>query len=53
MKEKDKFWTERLSKSTVLKCPNCGSDLRESTGSWTTRSFYFCRKCGYSERTPK
>jgi predicted RNA-binding Zn-ribbon protein involved in translation (DUF1610 family) len=53
MKEKDKFWSERLSKSTVLKCPKCGSDLRESTGSWTTRTFYFCRKCGYSEKTMK
>ena len=48
MKKKDEFWSERLSKSTALKCPNCGSDLRESGGSWMSRSFYFCRKCGYS-----
>jgi predicted RNA-binding Zn-ribbon protein involved in translation (DUF1610 family) len=53
MKEKDKFFPERLSKTTTLKCPECGSELRESTGSWTTRSFYFCRKCGYSERISK
>jgi predicted RNA-binding Zn-ribbon protein involved in translation (DUF1610 family) len=53
MQKKDKFFPERLSKSTVLKCPKCGSDLRESTGSWTTRSFYFCRKCGYSEKIMK
>jgi len=53
MEKKDKFWTDRLSKKTNLKCPECGSNLRESTGSWTTRSFYFCRKCGYSERTSR
>jgi len=53
MEKKDKFWSERLSKSSALKCPKCGSDLRESGGSWTTRSFYFCRKCGYSEKTLK
>jgi predicted RNA-binding Zn-ribbon protein involved in translation (DUF1610 family) len=53
MGKKDKFWSERLSKSTNLKCPKCGSDLRESTGSWTTRSFYLCRKCGYSEKIMK
>ena len=50
MKEKGKFWSDRLSKSTTLKCPECGSNLRESTGSWVGRSFYFCRKCGYSEK---
>ena len=50
MKEKDKFWSDRLSKSTNLKCPKCGSDLREIIVSWTTRTFYFCRKCGYSEK---
>ena len=53
MKEKGKFWPERLSNSTDLKCPKCGSDLRKSSGSWTTRSFYFCRKCGYSGETSK
>ena len=53
MGKKDKFWSERLSKKTSLKCPRCGSALRESTGSWTTKSFYLCRKCGYSEKTMK
>ena len=53
MVKKDEFWSERLSKSTNLKCPKCGSDLRESIGSWTIRGFYFCRKCGYSEKTLK
>jgi predicted RNA-binding Zn-ribbon protein involved in translation (DUF1610 family) len=53
MEEKDKFWSERLSKSTTLKCPKCGADLRESSGSWITRSFYLCRKCGYSEKVMK
>jgi len=53
VEKKDKFWSERISKSTVLKCPKCGSDIRESAGSWETRSFYFCRKCGYSEKRMK
>ena len=53
MKEKDKFWSERLSKSTPLKCPKCGSDLRKSAGTWRTRKFNFCRKCGYSGKILK
>ncbi len=53
MKKNDKFFPERLSNTTELKCPKCGSDLRKSSGSWTTRTFYFCRKCGYSGETAK
>ena len=53
MGKKDKFWSERLSKATSLKCPKCGSNLRKSGVSWTTRGFYFCRKCGYSGKILK
>ena len=50
MEKKDEFWYTRSSKSASLKCPKCGSDLRESGGSGTNQGFYFCRKCGHSEK---
>jgi predicted RNA-binding Zn-ribbon protein involved in translation (DUF1610 family) len=46
MKKKRKN-IKRLSKSTSLKCPNCGSNLRRAAGSWDSKKFYFCRKCNY------